>query len=130
MNRTIMFYNKILSQELMAAVTGAVWKCAFSPDNVDRFQEVGLIPILVKILKDNCDALDDLQVHFEHLCTKRKQNGSSSCSLLQFNPQKIGVLTNVVGAISECAKTMPNVIAIKVSVCKANDAGRVGIACH
>ena len=71
----------------MAAVTGAIWKCSSSPDNVDRFQELGLIAILIKILKDNCDALDDLQ----------------------FNPQKIGVLTNVVGAIAECAKKEANV---------------------
>ncbi len=76
----------------MAAVTGAVWKCASSPENVERFQELGLVAILIKILKDNCDALDDLQ----------------------FNPQKIGVLTNVVGAIAECAKTDANVISIKV----------------
>ena len=78
----------------MAAVTGAIWKCASSPDNVERFQDLGLIAILIKILKDNCDALDDLQ----------------------FNPQKIGVLTNVVGAISECAKTDANVQTIKVEL--------------
>ena len=66
------------SQELMAAVTGAIWKCASSAENVERFQELGLIAVLIKILKENCDALDDLQ----------------------FNPQKIDVLTNVVGAIS------------------------------
>ncbi len=58
----MMFYYKILPQELMAAVSGAVWKCAFSPNNVDRFLEVGLMPILIKILKDNCYALNDLQV--------------------------------------------------------------------
>ncbi len=52
-------------QELMAAVTGAVWKCASSAENVERFQELGLVAILVKILKDNCDALDDLQVRLE-----------------------------------------------------------------
>jgi len=46
----------------MAAVTGAVWKCAQTTDNVERFQELGLVAVLVKILKDNCDALDDLQV--------------------------------------------------------------------
>ncbi len=49
----------------MAAVTGAVWKCASSSENVERFQELGLVAILVKILKDNCDALDDLQVGLE-----------------------------------------------------------------
>jgi hypothetical protein len=43
-------------------------------------------------LKDNCDALDDLQ----------------------FNPQKLAFLTNIVGAISECAKMPSNIILIKV----------------
>ena len=54
-------------------------------------QELGLIAVLAKILKENCDALDDLQ----------------------FNPQKIGVLTNVVGAIAECARNEANVTTIK-----------------
>ena len=39
----------------------------------------------------------------------------------QFNPQKIGVLTNVVGAISECAKTDANVTSIRVSTVEIPD---------
>ncbi len=107
-------------------MTGAVWKCASSPENVERFQELGLVAILIKILKDNCDALDDLQV-----CRERKESNccpiparvallqyvyvskESHYFFCQFNPQKIGVLTNVVGAIAECAKTDANVVSIK-----------------
>ena len=57
----------------MAAVTGAIWKCATNnPPNVERFQELELMNILIQLLRDNSDALDDLQ----------------------FNPQKMSVLTN------------------------------------
>ena len=39
-------------QELMAAVTGAIWKCATdSYENVERFEELDLVKILVNILK-------------------------------------------------------------------------------
>lgn len=78
----------------MAAVTGAIWKCASSAENVERFQELGLIAVLIKILKENCDALDDLQ----------------------FNPQKIDVLTNVVGAISGWLVTHTTYVIIHWSI--------------
>jgi hypothetical protein len=81
------------NKELMAAVTGAVWKCATdNPENVDRFQELELVQLLIQLLRDNSDALDDLQ----------------------FSPQKMGVLTNVVGALAECTCTQANIDAIKV----------------
>ena len=39
-------------QELMAAVTGAIWKCATdSYENVERFEELELMKTLVGILK-------------------------------------------------------------------------------
>ena len=50
--------------------------------------------LLIRLLKDNSDALDDLQ----------------------FNPQKMGVLTNVVGAIAECTATQENINIIKQEV--------------
>ena len=35
----------------MAAVTGAIWKCATNnPENVDRFKELELLPILIQVL--------------------------------------------------------------------------------
>ena len=73
--------------------TGAIWKCATgNSENIERFQELELMELLIRLLRDNSDALDDLQ----------------------FNPQKMGVLTNVVGAIAECtAASQQNINTIK-----------------
>ena len=80
------------NKELMAAVTGAIWKCSTANDeNVERFQELELMHLLIQLLRDNSDALDDLQ----------------------FNPQKMAVLTNVVGAMAECTVTQANIDIIK-----------------
>ena len=80
------------NKELMAAVTGAVWKCStYNTENVVRFQELELMQILIQLLRDNSDALDDLQ----------------------FNPQKMAVLTNVVGAMAECTVLQANIDIIK-----------------
>ena len=73
----------------MAAVTGAIWKCATgNPDNIQRFEELELMELLIRLLRDNSDALDDLQ----------------------FNPQKMSMLTNVVGAIAECTASQENIV--------------------
>ena len=74
------------NKELMAAVTGALWKLSMSEDNVKCFQELELVPVLIGLLKDNSEGLDDLQ----------------------FNQGKIQVLTNIVGAIGESARTHEN----------------------
>ena len=63
-------------------VTGALWKVS-TEENIDRLVDMGLVPTLIRLLIDNSDALDDLQ----------------------FNPLKINVLTNVVGAIAESARS-------------------------
>ena len=77
------------NKELMAAVTGAIWKCATgNPDNIQRFEELELMELLIRLLRDNSDALDDLQ----------------------FNPQKMSMLTNVVGAIAECTASQENIV--------------------
>lgn len=39
-------------KELLAAVTGAIWKCATDPDNVRRLNELNTINILVQLLTD------------------------------------------------------------------------------
>lgn len=38
------------NKELLAAATGAIWKCAISPENVARFQELKAIDQLVALL--------------------------------------------------------------------------------
>ena len=37
---------------LLAAATGAIWKCAISPENVVRFQELKAIDLLVALLNN------------------------------------------------------------------------------
>ena len=54
-------------------------------------QDFRVVELLIQILRENVDALDDLQ----------------------FNPQKMSVLTNVVGALSECGKVESNVEIIR-----------------
>ena len=38
------------NKELLAAATGAIWKCSISPENVTRFQELNTIDLLVGLL--------------------------------------------------------------------------------
>jgi len=44
--------NNIDNKELLAAATGAIWKCAISPENVTKFQEMKAIDLLVNLLND------------------------------------------------------------------------------
>lgn len=44
--------QKTENKELLAAATGAIWKCAISPENVTRFQELRAIEQLVGLLND------------------------------------------------------------------------------
>jgi hypothetical protein len=37
---------------LLAAVTGAIWKCAMSPENVRRLDELNTVDTLVSLLSD------------------------------------------------------------------------------
>ena len=68
-------------------MTGALWKVS-TEENIDRLVEMGLVPTLIRLLIENSDALDDLQ----------------------FNPLKINVLTNVVGAIAESARSQASAL--------------------
>ncbi|BFZ21682.1 hypothetical protein BsWGS_24721 [Bradybaena similaris] len=68
-------------KQLLAAATGAIWKCSISPENVHRFQEMRAIEQLVSLL----------------------------------NNQPEEVLINVVGALGELAKDLPNRMAIRRS---------------
>lgn len=38
---------------LLAAVTGSIWKCAISPENVTRFNQNNLVASLVPLLEEN-----------------------------------------------------------------------------
>ena len=40
------------NKELLAAATGAIWKCAISTENVMRFQDLKAIDLLVALLNN------------------------------------------------------------------------------
>lgn len=42
-----------MNKDLLASVTGAIWKCAMSPENVSRFNQNGLVASLVPLLEEN-----------------------------------------------------------------------------
>lgn len=44
-----------LNKRLLAAVTGGIWKCAMSPENVARFNRYELVASLVPLLDENED---------------------------------------------------------------------------
>ncbi|XP_003396822.2 armadillo repeat-containing protein gudu isoform X1 [Bombus affinis] len=49
------------NKQLLAAVTGGIWKCAISPENVIRFNQNGLVAALVPFLEEHED--DDVQAN-------------------------------------------------------------------
>lgn len=40
------------NKDLLAAATGAIWKCAICAENVKRFQELKTIDVLVSLLSN------------------------------------------------------------------------------
>ena len=43
------------NRKLLSAVTGGIWKCAMSPENIIRFNQNGLVASLVSLLEENED---------------------------------------------------------------------------
>jgi len=43
------------NKRLLAAVTGGIWKCAISPENIMRFNQNSLVASLVPLLEENED---------------------------------------------------------------------------
>ncbi|XP_046686881.1 LOW QUALITY PROTEIN: armadillo repeat-containing protein gudu-like [Homalodisca vitripennis] len=70
-----------LNKPLLAAATGAIWKCAISIENVRRLDDLNTVNILVGLLSDEDEE----------------------------------VLTNIVGALAQCAKLGHNREAIRLA---------------
>ncbi|XP_031549990.1 armadillo repeat-containing protein 4-like [Actinia tenebrosa] len=52
------------NKKLLAAVTGAVWKCSISTDNAQRFLEMNIVEILLKYLQDpEQQQPEDVEIH-------------------------------------------------------------------
>lgn len=43
------------NKRLLAAVTGGIWKCAMSPENISRFNQNNLVASLVPLLEEDED---------------------------------------------------------------------------
>lgn len=83
-------------KELLSAVTGAIWKCAQSVQNVLRFDELSTIPVLLQLVKDEDDEQESLLIilvlYVFYMRESKKKKGKSfpsitSCNvLLNHNP--------------------------------------------
>ncbi|CAH8522289.1 unnamed protein product [Schistosoma haematobium] len=103
--------SKQSNKELLAAVTGAIWKCAISKENVKQFQKLGTIEQLVGLLSELPEevlvnvvgALSEMAKDSSNRSTIRKAGGIPSLvSLLTRTNQEL--LTNTTKAVGKCAE--------------------------
>ncbi|RUS87840.1 hypothetical protein EGW08_004373 [Elysia chlorotica] len=106
-------------KQLLAAATGAIWKCSISPENVQRFQELKAIDMLVGLLNNQPEevlvnvvgALGELAKDPPNRMAIRKAGGISPLvNLLTGTNQAL--LVNVTRAVGQCAEEPDNMIII------------------
>ncbi|KAM9308678.1 outer dynein arm-docking complex subunit 2 [Gastrophryne carolinensis] len=114
-----MLLNKFDNKELLAAVTGAIWKCSISRDNVTKFQEFKVIETLVTLLTDQPEevlinvvgALGECAQEPANRAIIRKCGGINPLvNLLTSTNQAL--LVNVTKAIGACASEPDNMAII------------------
>jgi len=107
------------NKDLLAAATGAIWKCAISEENVLRFQELRAIDQLVTLLNDQPEEVLINVVGALGECAKvpanrmsiRKAGGiSPMVNLLTGTNQQL--LVNVTTAVGKCAMEPENMAII------------------
>uniref|UniRef100_A0A2C9JK39 Armadillo repeat-containing protein 4 n=1 Tax=Biomphalaria glabrata TaxID=6526 RepID=A0A2C9JK39_BIOGL len=106
-------------KQLLAAATGAIWKCSISPENVQRFQELKAIDLLVGLLNNQPEevlvnvvgALGELAKDPPNRQAIRKAGGIPSLvNLLTGTNQDL--LVNVTCAVGRCAEEPDNMLII------------------
>ncbi|KAL5005970.1 hypothetical protein ScPMuIL_017128 [Solemya velum] len=111
--------SKTENKELLAAATGAIWKCSISPENVQRFQELKAIDMLVALLNNQPEevlvnvvgALGELAQDPPNRLQIRKTGGIPPLvNLLTGTNQAL--LVNVTRAVGQCAEEPDNMIII------------------
>ena len=98
-------------KELLAAATGAIWKCAISDENVKMFQKMGVIERLVSLLEDQPEdvlinvvgALSECAKSEENRNTIRNKNGIPPL-ISQLTGTNHALLVNTTNAIGACAR--------------------------
>ncbi|XP_056375360.1 outer dynein arm-docking complex subunit 2 isoform X1 [Hyla sarda] len=114
-----MLLGKSDNKELLAAVTGAIWKCSISLDNVTKFQEYKVIETLVTFLTDQPEevlvnvvgALGECGQEPANRAIIRKCGGINPLVnlLTSTNP---ALLVNVTKAVGACASEPENMAVI------------------
>ncbi|KAK7500939.1 hypothetical protein BaRGS_00007819 [Batillaria attramentaria] len=111
--------KQVDNKELLAAATGAIWKCAISPENVSRFQELKAIELLVALLSNQPEevlvnvvgALGELAKAPPNRAQIRKSGGIPNLvNLLTGTNQAL--LVNVTKAVGQCAEEPDNMTII------------------
>uniref|UniRef100_A0A9J8BMK6 Outer dynein arm docking complex subunit 2 n=1 Tax=Cyprinus carpio carpio TaxID=630221 RepID=A0A9J8BMK6_CYPCA len=111
----VMLLNKAENKQLLAATTGAIWKCSISLENVAKFQEYRALEILVGLLKDQPEevlvnvvgALGECAQISENLATIRKSGGIQPLVKLLSGTNQ-ALLVNVTKAVGACATDPEN----------------------
>ncbi|KAK9965583.1 hypothetical protein ABG768_004666 [Culter alburnus] len=115
----VVLLNQAENKQLLAATTGAIWKCSISMENVAKFQEYKALEILVRLLTDQPEevlvnvvgALGECAQKSENLAIIRKSGGIKPLvNLLTGTNQAL--LVNVTRAVGACATDPENMVII------------------
>ncbi|KAI7796935.1 outer dynein arm-docking complex subunit 2 [Triplophysa rosa] len=115
----VMLLNEAENKQLLAATTGAIWKCSISMENVAKFQEYKALETLVGLLKDQPEevlvnvvgALGECAQIPENLATIRKCGGIQPLVNLLIGTNQ-ALLVNVTRAVGACATHPENMMII------------------
>ncbi|XP_063231337.1 armadillo repeat-containing protein gudu isoform X2 [Bacillus rossius redtenbacheri] len=101
---------------LLAAVTGAIWKCARCPDNVRRLDELGAVSALVALLADESEEVLTNVVGALAECCKFPDNRAALLShdgipplVALLNGTNPALLRNVALVLGECSHEMDSI---------------------
>ena len=104
------------NKPLLAAATGAIWKCSISAENVKVFKDLKTIESLVQLLQDPTEEVLINAVGAIAECAKESENRSSMrkaggvaplVNLLTGTNNQL--LVNTCNALAQCAKDSENI---------------------
>ncbi|XP_028392916.1 armadillo repeat-containing protein 4-like [Dendronephthya gigantea] len=107
------------NKDLLAAATGAIWKCSITPENVARFQELKAIEQLVALLNDQPEEVlinvvgalgECAQIPLNRSSIRKAGGISPLVNLLTSTNQAL--LVNVTKAVGACATEADNMTII------------------
>ncbi|CRK87151.1 CLUMA_CG000960, isoform A [Clunio marinus] len=101
------------NKALLAAATGAIWKCSGSAANVKRLDQLKIMNILVQLLSDENDEVLTNTAGVISECVKSqnnrdslRQNGGLALMVNLLNGTHPPLLENITKALTECANDL------------------------